>query len=47
MMLLTLLISRKMIFGGNLSIARVAVVESKDASWVLELPMRLGGGVLG
>jgi hypothetical protein len=47
MMLLTLLISRKMIFGGNLSIARVAVVESKDASWVLELPMHLGGGVLG
>jgi hypothetical protein len=37
MMLLTLLISRKMIFGGNLSIARLPVVESKDASWVLEL----------
>jgi hypothetical protein len=35
MMLLTLLISRKMIFRGNLSIAWVAAIETKDVSWVV------------
>jgi hypothetical protein len=45
-MLLTLLILRKMILGGNLSFARLSVVDTKDASWVPELAMRLGGSVL-
>jgi hypothetical protein len=37
MMLLTLIISSKMIFGGNLSFARVASVVMKIVSWVSEL----------
>jgi hypothetical protein len=38
MMLLTLLISRKILFGENLSFALgLPVVESKDVSWISEL----------
>jgi hypothetical protein len=45
MMLLTLLVSRKIILGGNVSFARVAGGEMRCGcqSW----PMRLGGSVLG
>jgi hypothetical protein len=46
-MLLTLLISRKMIFGRNLSITRVAGGGNEGCVVGTSWPMRLGGSVLG